>query len=740
MGIIDFYQKRGITVMGILKGRIASGRRNNAAGPNKSGGRSIGHEIKSLIQAGFFSSIRTKLIAGFLITIIPIVLLGVISYNNAFNSVKETATKASFETLKQLGKNIEIKLSNFEEMATQIMLNDNLQDYLLADDSQVTIENLQLNQKVGTFVRNYTYANPQISNITLFLKGNKTLDTTGTVYPTDVYDSISNSSIVSKARELSGRIFWVGSHEELDKLSSGKGISYGLSLIRQLNHVKIGDERGLLVIDIKSELIETMLKETDLGNSSELHLITPDNSDIAVGKEKGQSKLIEKTAGHITDMSFYSKISGEEGTFFDKYKGKEHMIIYKKINTTIGESGLTLVGLVPTSNFREAAGSIRVVTVIFTLIAIVISLIIGFYLAIVISKGINKILNLSRKVASGDLTVKLESVGRDELGVLSESINSMVESMRKLISNAADTALTVIKSAQTVATTTDQISIVSHEVTRAIQEISEGSTAQASDSEQGVSKMKELALKINAVADHAKTIESYSNETIRLTEEGLKSVEDLENKAQETTGIARTIITDAQELNTHSQLIGKIVKVISNIAEQTNLLALNAAIEAARAGEAGRGFAVVSDEIRKLAEQSASATREIATIIKNTQNQTARVVESAEASENILKSHNIAVENTLDVFRRISSSMVELANKVSEITKGMEEMENYKESTLAAIHNISSVSQQIAASTEEVSASTQEQLSAIEELTTYAKQLDDTAKNLNESIKTFKIN
>jgi methyl-accepting chemotaxis protein len=379
------------------------------------------------------------------------------------------------------------------------------------------------------------------------------------------------------------------------------------------------------------------------------------------------------------------------------------------------------VGLVPTSNFREAAGSIRTVTVIFTLVAIAIALVIGFYLAIGISKTLNKILNLSKKVASGDLTVKLDVVGKDELGVLSGSINAMVESMRTLIANAAETALTVIKSAQTVASTTDQISIVSHEVTKTVQEISEGSSAQAVDSEQGVSKMKELALKINAVADYAKTIESYSDETIKLTEDGLNSVVDLEGKAKETTGITRTIITDAQELNVHSQSIGKIVKVISNIAEQTNLLALNAAIEAARAGDAGRGFAVVSDEIRKLAEQSASATREIATIIKNTQNQTARVVESAEASENILKSQNIAVENTLAVFKKISSSMVELANKVSEITKGMEDMEKYKESTLSAIHNISSVSQQIAASTEEVSASTQEQLSAIEELNNVRK-------------------
>ena len=315
----------------------------------------------------------------------------------------------------------------------------------------------------------------------------------------------------------------------------------------------------------------------------------------------------------------------------------------------------------------------------------------------------------------------------------------MIERMRNLIKNAANTALKVLEASKTVAATTKQVSDVFGEVSSTIQDVSAGSSVQASDSEKGVSRMGDLALKINAVSDSASSIEEYSNETIRLTNNGLNSVIDLENKAKETTNITRTIIADAQELNTHSQSIGKIVKVINVIAEQTNLLALNAAIEASRAGDAGRGFAVVAEEVRKLAEQSAAATREIAVIIKDTQNQTDRVVESAEASDNILQLQNIAVEKTLAVFRNISSSMKELGQKVNQITEGIEEMNNYKDNTITAIHNISAVSQEIAASTQEVSAATEEQLSSIEQLLSYTKELDDAAHSLNDSIQIFKV-
>lgn len=686
----------------------------------------------------YLHSIRTKLIISFLITTIPIIMLGILSYNSALKSVKGTAADASMESLNQVTKNLQILLTDIENLSDEVYYSNQVQKYIAADSSMAP----ELESVASDYIKFITNLDKHISSITLLLNNNHVIDSSPEPLNKDAYEKLKNIYHYNVAYELDGESFWVGEHPEIDQQRSGP-TEYGLSIIRLLKDISTDEERGLLIIDIKPDAVEEIISDISMGLGAELHLIATDKRDLAFELQGDEMVLLDTkdSTYKLTDKPIFQKISKEQNnsTLFENYQGEEHIIIHSEVSTEKGDTGYILIGLVPTSNFNAAARDIGTNSVIFTLIAITVALCIGFYIAIKISKEINQIVDATNRVADGDLTVTLYSDSQDELGVLTESINKMIERMRNLIKNAANTALKVLEASKTVAATTKQVSDVFREVSSTIQDVSAGSSVQASDSEKGVSRMGDLALKINAVSDSASSIEEYSNETIRLTNNGLNSVIDLENKAKETTNITRTIIADAQELNTHSQSIGKIVKVINVIAEQTNLLALNAAIEASRAGDAGRGFAVVAEEVRKLAEQSAAATREIAVIIKDTQNQTDRVVESAEASDNILQLQNIAVEKTLAVFRNISSSMKELGQKVNQITEGIEEMNNYKDNTITAIHNISAVSQEIAASTKEVSAATEEQLSSIEQLLSYTKELDDAAHSLNDSIQIFKV-
>jgi len=409
------------------------------------------------------------------------------------------------------------------------------------------------------------------------------------------------------------------------------------------------------------------------------------------------------------------------------------------LHTYIGNTGYVLIGLTPTVNFADRALGIKNITNLLTIIAAAFAILIGLFLALNMDRAIKNIIDYSNKAADGDFTVSLKTKRKDELGILAKSFSMMISNMRELIVGAKETADTVIDLAGTVNGTSKEVKSVSHEVSRAVEEIAKGAGGQAEDAEQSSIKMGELATKINAVSDFATTIEAYSKDTINFTKQGFSSVIDLKNKAEQTTEITKGIISDIQDLDNNTKSISKVVKVIEEIADQTNLLALNAAIEAARAGDAGRGFAVVAEEIRKLAEQSALSTKEITEIVRNNNIQTGQIAEKATYTGDILASQNKAMENTLDAFTKISDSMDSLSHKVDDISAGVKDMDSNKEDVLLSIQEISSASEEIAASTEEVIASTQEQLSSIDELSNFAQQLNDAAKILQEAIKRFTV-
>ena len=459
-------------------------------------------------------------------------------------------------------------------------------------------------------------------------------------------------------------------------------------------------------------------------------LVTPDSRVIANGDDvTGTSTL---RAGFYRNIISSEDISGTENVALG---GENYLMIYRKISQT----GNVLLTLIPARILQSSTRQIIISTLVFCIVAAVIAFVTGMLMANSMGRTINRIINASARAASGDLTVSLQSRRKDELGLLTRSINSMIANMRDLIEQASGVAGKVTGSTDVVSSTSQQVSNISKEITRAIQEIASGASAQASDAEQGVRKISILDEKINDVINSAKLIDELTGNTKTLTENGLSTIEDLDVKAGRTTDITREIIEDIKNMEVHSKSIGKIIKVISGIADQTNLLSLNAAIEAARAGEAGKGFAVVADEVRKLAELSMESAREISNIIKTTQDQTARTADKASDAEAILKSQNEAVQKTLEIFRNIMGSMENLSAHVEHIMSGVVEMEENKTQAINSIQNISAVSQETAASTEEVTASAEEQLSLIEELSRFAEELRISSQELHEAIARFRL-
>ncbi len=316
-----------------------------------------------------------------------------------------------------------------------------------------------------------------------------------------------------------------------------------------------------------------------------------------------------------------------------------------------------------------------------------------------------------RKIAAGDLTVRLTKEYKGDHQLIKLSINQVTDSLSTAIAQ-------VTEAVQSTASAANQILSSTEEMASGAQEQSQQTSEVANAVEEMAKTIIETTRNTVSAAEAAKGAGEVARDggiVVLETIEGMKRIADVVEKSAET----------VTQLGKNSDQIGEIIQVIEDIADQTNLLALNAAIEAARAGEQGRGFAVVADEVRKLAERTTKATKEIASMIKQIQKDTKWAVDAMNEGRSEVDKGKEKAEQAGRSLEKIIVESERVVDIISQVAAASEQQ--------------SSASEQISKNLETISNVTHQNAAGIQQIARAAEELNNLTLNLQNLISAFKI-
>ena len=289
----------------------------------------------------------------------------------------------------------------------------------------------------------------------------------------------------------------------------------------------------------------------------------------------------------------------------------------------------------------------QLITIGGILAAIIVPIAIAIYFVRTVSNPLNRLVGTMQRVAEGDLTATLYTDRRDEVGQAIGALNVLVDELH-------ESMLQVSQAAESVASG-------SMELSSAAQQLSSSAQEQASSLEETAASMEEMTSTVKQNADNALRADKVALEARESANEGVV--------------MSSSVRRSMEAINTSSTKIADIISVIDEIAFQTNLLALNAAVEAARAGEQGRGFAVVASEVRNLAQRSASAAKEIKSLIKDSVDKVQDGAQLVNTSSKTLEGIVESVKNTAEIIAEISASSQEQASGIEQVNRAIMQMD-----------------------------------------------------------------
>lgn len=735
-----------------------------------------------------FKSIRTKLIMGFLIPLLCLVIIGIVSYHQAANGLIKNYEASTADSLDMTATYLDYGFQSITANGIQLSSDNSISNYLKGDYDEDSTQKLTIPPALHGMIKTKNSVEKFIHNIHVIPKAGKSVFSssfTQYYYSEGFYDEIfAEEELLNKAKYTS--FFWTTSHNIIDEKLGLEPLDRAFSYNIMMNSMTSANG-ALVVVDVSADAVCDVLKKLEFKEGSKVAFITSDGKEIspsllplkredkialteyetavtaletARAEAENKGEPFEETEvkeyipmdftlslnpKDISHYDFYSSLeyqnfkNSEETltTQYIKIKGNSYLLMLKKCNPNL--SGGIVALLVPKTAVTESADKIKALTIPIIIGACLITVLIGYLITLGITKSMNSIIKKLDFMSKGDLTVTMEGDIRTELGLLSSHIQTSVLNTRRLISKVSNTTTKVSATSNSLNKVVDSVTGAFHTIHQIMNEINSGIENQAEDAQVCNSKMEDLSGSIQEVTTNMESISLHMDSAKSVVSQGLLEMNQLKINSSKTSEITQIIVEDILVMNNKIKDISDITDMICTIAEQTKLLSLNASIEAARAGVYGRGFSVVADEIGKLAEHSSKSVNSIQEIVSQITAHSLQTVKQAKQAEDIVNNQEKKVGHTIDSFENINTLFIRLIENIKIIKENVLKMDEKRYETLSQIENIAAVSEEAVASSNIVNDTVVKQFESMEQLLAVYDELKGNTSELESYINQFKI-
>ncbi len=667
--------------------------------------------------------IRTKIFVSYiLIATLPLIVLGGFAY---FNASKALFEQASGQLLSVADKSVE-QIDAFIELCA-----GNVKELSARPVTPMVFYLSKFGGNLVTSIRHYraymAEGRPYIVQIRLIeLDGNELLTTLD-----DKYNKSQDESRNGWFEEaLTSEGVYVSDMHLCPDLN--KPVVTMAKLMLSEN----GEKKGLLCLDIDGAAITSFVDNVEVAETGYGYIV--DKAGLILAHPK-KEKLLSENATDSESKSLIKALkdilSMKRGSGEYRYEGINKYVFYSPYKRLGWAIGITL----PKQEFRASSSVLLRTILIIGFVVLVVSLGCSLLVSRSIINPIYIVRDAAIKIASGDLSQRIEVTSRDELGELVTSFNTLSDGLNLMVRGIRNTSAEVNVLTQSLAASAEEMSAFAQEVFENIESITEGITTQAKRIEEISKNMDEMNHAVKDVTTNAAKGAEGSRQTADLVQQGMEASEEAGRITSRIVDVADNVSGIVGGLGESSDEIGGILTVITELAEQTNLLALNAAIEAARAGEAGRGFAVVAEEVKKLAENSGQSAAKIRRIIRVIQDKAGKAIISVRLASTEVGEGKIAIEKVQQAFGKILKAAENTAFQAEVLTTTAESQSESTKKAGKAIDEVADIVETSVASSKSVQISLEEITKNMEEMSGNVQKSADIVLDLQELVKEFKL-